>query len=312
MGKGTDTSKPENERYERCATQHFGLWAVETCWFAAAVHAVKVGAWRPSATSQTTDSDAADLYHVTRGGLAHIYLYGQMVKGVSSFGGASSVQVRMALRTAATDDAVKAIMLHIDSPGGTVAGTASLADAVRKVNAIKPVTAQVEDMCASAAYWVASQASEIVADPGSQVGSIGTMAVVEDSSKAADRQGIKVHLVSTGAYKGAFSPGLPVTDDQLAYLRGLVEDANEHFLEAVSRGRMLAQSSLREVATGAVWDAAKAVGLGLIDAVQFSDKTAAGIEAALRVASLENGRRRRARQASLNEAKQRWHRLGLN
>src|SRR5690606_31819803 len=128
---------------------------------------------------------------------------GAMTKQGSSFGGASTVRTRRAIRSAAADKSVSAIMLLIDSPGGSVSGTSDLADDVANAKKKKPVYAYIEDTCCSAAYWVASQCSAIYANPTAIVGSIGTYMVVADYSRMAENAGVKVHCISTGKYKGA-------------------------------------------------------------------------------------------------------------
>lgn len=264
------------QRRQECAAQHFGPWAVEPQWFEQAVTAVREGTWQPMG-AMGADHDA-DLYEVTDGDVAVISIQGQMTKGDSSFGGASTVRTRRAVRQAAQDDDVRAILLHIDSPGGTVAGTADLADDVRAADQQKPVHAHIDDLGASAAYWVASQARRITANRTARVGSIGTVAVVQDLSGQAAMKGIKVHVISTGAYKGMLTPGSAVTDAQLGHVREIVEGANEHFLAAVRSGRGLSEQRLKAVADGRTFLAEKARFAGLIDAVGTLDEAVSTAE----------------------------------
>src|SRR6185436_13049667 len=138
---------------------------------------------------------------------------------------------------AAADPSIKTILLLIDSPGGTIAGTAELADSVAAANKIKPVIAHADDQMASAAYWIASQCRMITSNRTALVGSIGTYVEVYDTSKMYENAGVKVHMISTGPHKGALVDGTPVTDDQLAEVQKLVDSLNRHFLAAVSAGR---------------------------------------------------------------------------
>jgi hypothetical protein len=101
---------------EKCAAQHFGPWMVEPKWFAQAVSAVKAGTFQPDAPP-TFESDG---YAITPNGIAVVPVFGQMTKEDSSFGGCNSVRTRKAVRDAGSDPNVRAILLHIDSPGGTV------------------------------------------------------------------------------------------------------------------------------------------------------------------------------------------------
>jgi signal peptide peptidase SppA len=206
--------------------------------------------------------------------VAVIPVTGVLMKGRSSMGGTSTVEIRRAVRTAAADPAVSGILLNIDSPGGTVSGTEELAAEVKRAAGRKPVFAQVEDMAASAAYWVASQATRVFANAQTAlVGSIGTYLTVYDASGAAERQGVKVLHFATGPLKGAGTMGTQITDEQRAYFQGMVDGSQAEFDRAVRSGRGLSAAGLAAVRTGAVWKAAEAQALGLIDGIQGVGKT---------------------------------------
>jgi len=108
--------------------------------------------------------------------VALIELSGPLMKHQSSLGGTSTIDARRQVREATAAERIRAILLAIESPGGTIAGTAELADEVSKAATIKPVHAFIEDLGASAAYWVASQASWITVNASGLVGSIGSYA----------------------------------------------------------------------------------------------------------------------------------------
>lgn len=278
-------------RQQRCAAQHFGPWMVEPQWMAQAIAAVKAGTFTPHAADAADGSqddpgvvgeicgDVFKVRYYLDGGIARIPFSGQVTKGVSSFGGASSVWTRQSVRLAVNDDRVSAILLQIDSPGGTVAGTGDLADDIYKAGQVKPVYAYFEDLGASAAYWIGSQARRIFANPTAMIGSIGTMTYVEDTSGMYEKAGIKMHLVSTGQFKGAWLDGLPIDEAYLAEVQTEVNDLNEHFLAGVLRGRPnLTREKLNEVADGRVFIASKAKDLGLIDEVASIDAVMQAIE----------------------------------
>ena len=126
-------------------------------------------------------------------------------------GATDSAEIHSALREAGQRDDIKAVLLDIDSPGGTVAGTPELAAAVASINERKPVYAFSSGLMASAAYWVASQARAIYATPSAQVGSIGVVQAVIDDTAALDAEGIKVEVFSVGKYKAMGAPGTPLT-----------------------------------------------------------------------------------------------------
>jgi signal peptide peptidase SppA len=254
--------------YKSCAAQHFGPWMIEPQWFTQAVSAVKAGTFK---ADTVRDSSTGERLYDVQNGVACIGIAGQMTKGESSFGGASTVRTRSAIRKATNDSRVTSIVLQIDSPGGTVSGTADLAADVAAADLRKPVYAFIEDLGCSAAYWVASQARKVYANTTALVGSIGVVAVVEDTSGAMDKAGVKVHVISTGPYKGAFTDGAPVTDAHLADLQREVDQLNEYFMDGVARGRGMSIEQVKKVATGQVWLAAEAKQLGLIDEVSTLD-----------------------------------------
>lgn len=283
-----------------CRLQHLGIWFVEEQWFAAAVEAVRSGALKPRAAIDgfdDDDDDEGDGFERGPNGMAILNLSGHMVKGRSSFGGTSTVQMRRRIRTLADDESISGIMLRIESPGGTVEGTYELAEDVFAANVVKPVVAHIEDIGASAAYWVASQARRITANAMAQIGSIGAVAMLVDSSKAAEMEGLKFHVISTGKFKGAGAPGAKVTDEVLALVQERVDDSFEFFLVGIERGRGLTGRDLAEVATGRAWIAEKAAQLGLIDGVSTWHEAVARFARELggqRPAGLELERRRRA------------------
>jgi len=162
----------------------------------------------------------------------------------------------------------------IDSPGGTVAGTRDLADEVARAAKQKPVVAYIEDLGASAAYWIASQANKIYANPTAIVGSIGTYGVICDFSAQAAMIGVKVHVLRAGQFKGAGEPGTEITPEQLAEWQRIVDQLNEHFVRGVAAGRKgLSLAAVRELADGRAHVGEAAVTLGLVDGVQSFDAT---------------------------------------
>ncbi len=206
--------------------------------------------------------------------LAIVKIMGTMMKSASSMGGASTVQLRRDVRQAAADPEVSGILLAIDSPGGTVAGTDDLAADVRAARRQKPVYAHIDDMGASAAYWIASQAEKIYANSSTALaGSIGTMSVVYDLSKAADANGVKALLFATGPLKGAGTEGTAVTEEQRAYFQELTDQMQTSFDRAVKNGRGLTDKQLSDVRSGAVFTASNALDRKLIDGIQPLNKT---------------------------------------
>lgn len=215
----------------------------------------------------------------TAGQVAVISLTGKLMKQRASMGGGTStVEARRDIRAAARDPDVSAILLRIDSPGGTAAGTKELADDIAAAAAKKPVHTYIEDMAASAAYWAASRSTMITANATAIVGSIGTYGVVHDMSGAAAMQGVKVHVIRAGEHKGVGTPGTEITADHLADMQRLVDQLNDHFLEGVAAGRGMNMDAVKALADGRAYLAADALKLGLIDSIGTFEQALAALQ----------------------------------
>jgi ClpP class serine protease len=149
------------------------------------------------------------------GGIAVIGLQGPLTpRGLTFFGRQLTPGMntfREQLGRAAADPDVGAIVLDVNSPGGTYAGTPETANAVRQANAAKPVIAVVDAMAGSAAYWIASQAGELVVTPSGEAGSIGVLAVHQEFSQALENEGVKVTIVRSRPSKADANPFEPLT-----------------------------------------------------------------------------------------------------
>src|SRR5574343_220095 len=187
--------------------------------------------------------------------------------------GTSTEAVGIALRSALDDPSVGSIVLDVDSPGGSVFGVQELADLVAAAAQRKPVTAVANSMAASAAYWTASQAGELVVTPGGQVGSIGVLAPHDDVSKAAETQGRKRTHVPAGRDKAEGTAFEPLGDEARAYLQSQVDAYYAAFVKAVARGRRTSQTAVREgFGEGRMVNAEAAVAAGMADRVATLDE----------------------------------------
>ena len=225
----------------------------------------------------------APLYELAPGAenVAIVSLIGPITKYGSSLT-VGVVRMRQALRAVGNAEGVDAVVLMVDSPGGSTAGIDDLAAEVRKLAATKPVVAYIEDLGASAAYYVASQASEIVANAGALVGSIGVYTVVEDWSAFFAREGVKVKVVRAGEFKGAGAWGTEVTEAQIAEIQRTVNGINDLFVAAVAGGRKLSKEAASKLADGRIHLAAAAKEQGLIDRVATLDDVIRGLRSSPR------------------------------
>lgn len=167
------------------------------------------------------------------------------------------------LRKADKDDSVKAILLRINSPGGTAAASQEIYREVKRVK--KPVVVSIADVGASGAYWVACGADRIVASPASDVGSIGVILIIPNLKGLFEKVGIEYVVVSKGKYKDLGNPARRLTEEERKILDAQAEIVYEQFIDAVAESRKLSQSEVRELATGLAFLGTEAKERGLVD-----------------------------------------------
>ncbi len=170
------------------------------------------------------------------------------------------------IRALADDPTVATIVISVDSPGGTVAGTVEAAEAVTYARSKKRVTAVVNDVACSAAYWVASQASEIVVSPTSVTGSIGCIISHADYTKMASDWGITFTYIRSALKKALGQPYEPLSDAARQEFQAMVDAVHAQFTAAVAKGRRKARALVAEQwATGEVWTGSETITAGLAD-----------------------------------------------
>jgi len=176
----------------------------------------------------------------------------------------------------ASMSAVQTIVLHVDSPGGEADGTQGLADAIAEAGRSKRVIASIDGKAGSAAYWLASQASEVYAGKGSVAGHIGAFAVLTDTTEADRAVGLKRFLVADGEFKGLGADG-EVTPELLADVKRMVLACSQQFVSAVASGRGIPETKAASWKTGQYWMAEEAASMGLIDGVKSYRQILAGL-----------------------------------
>lgn len=189
-----------------------------------------------------------------------------------SSGGISTERVSGWLRAAVADEGVKAIVLDIDSPGGSVSGVEELAREIYAARERKPIVAVANAMAASAAYWLGAQADELLVTPSGSVGSIGVYAAHVDQSRALDAAGVSVTLVHAGAHKVEGNPYAPLDEEARAEMQAKVDGAYKLFTSAVKRGRPGVSS---DVMQGRMYLPDEAKRTGLVDGIATLDETIA-------------------------------------
>lgn len=216
---------------------------------------------------------------VRSGGVAVIPVYGVIEYRsdwmIEWFGGCSVESIGEAIQSALADPTVTAILLDIDSPGGTVAGITELATWIRSVRgSTKPIVASANTLAASAAYWIASQADECVVTPSGMVGSIGVYAMHQEYSRMLDEAGIGTTLISAGPHKTEGNAYEPLSDDAKADIQARVDVSYGQFLGDVAAGRRVAVSDVEaNFGGGRVLTAKAAQSAGMVDRVETLSQT---------------------------------------
>lgn len=190
-------------------------------------------------------------------------------------------------------DAVKGVILAINSPGGTTAGGESIYDAVRLIAKEKPVVAQVGTLAASAGYMIASASDHIVARQSSIVGSIGVLIQFPDLTGLMDKIGIKLEEVKSSPLKAEPSPFSPTTDEERAMVRKIIVDSYDWFVGIVDERRPLSRQEVLALADGSIFTGRQALNNKLVDALGGEDDAKAwlatkGVEADLKVIEWKN------------------------
>jgi len=184
-------------------------------------------------------------------------------------GGGGLLGFRDQLRAAANNDKVSAIVMDVDSPGGFVDLIPEIASDIRAVRAQKPVVAVANTTAGSAAYWLASQASQVVVSPSAEIGSIGVYQIHEDISRALDKEGVAVTLVKAGKYKVEGHPFAPLDDEAAAAMQDDVNSYYDMFTGDVAKGRGVEQDAVKNgFGEGRMVMAQRATKIGLADRVE--------------------------------------------
>ena len=199
------------------------------------------------------------------------------IKGEIADGADASAEwVVTALRAAFEDEGSQAVVLQINSPGGSPVQAGIINDEIRRLKAKhkKPVYAVVEESCASAAYYIAVAADEIYVDKASIVGSIGVLMDGFGFTGLMDKLGVERRLMTAGVNKGFLDPFSPQTKNQRAHAQTLLDQIHKQFIQVVREGRGKRLKETPELFSGLFWSGEQAVGLGLADGLGNLDYVA--------------------------------------
>jgi protease IV len=191
---------------------------------------------------------------------------GEILDGDQPSGTVGGDSTARLIRKARLDDAIKAVVLRVDSPGGSVTASENIHREIAALKAAgKPFIVSMGDLAASGGYYIASSADEIWASPATITGSIGIYAVIPTFNRTLDKVGVKVDGVGTTPLAGSLRIDRPLSEPVKKFLQTTIERGYETFLARVSSGRKKSRDEVDAVAQGRVWSGEDAVGHGLVD-----------------------------------------------
>ncbi len=171
--------------------------------------------------------------------------------------------VRTELERAKNDDSVKAIVLQINSPGGSVAASQEIVNLLEQVE--KPIVVSMSDLAASGGYYISAGTDKIVALPGTLTGSIGVISEVPNLKGLFDKLGIDMQVFISGKHKDMYGGFRELTPEEKLIMQDMTDQLYNQFVQVVARGRNLSEGKVRELANGQLYTGVQAKELGLVD-----------------------------------------------
>ncbi|HJW34204.1 MAG TPA: signal peptide peptidase SppA [Holophagaceae bacterium] len=225
-------------------------------------------AYRAAAFSPKTSGDQ----------VAVLFAEGEIVDGEGGSQQVGGDRVARELRRLRMDDRVKAVVLRVNSPGGSAQASEVIQREVILTKAKKPVVISMSHLAASGGYWISAYGSRVLAEPSTITGSIGVFGLLPNVQKLAAEHGITWDSVQTAKLSNPQSLARPKNPEELARIQAVVDDIYARFLDKVAEGRKLKRDAVHEIAQGRVWSGQTALKLGLVDelgGLQESVKAAA-------------------------------------
>lgn len=203
------------------------------------------------------------------GRIAIVYAEGEIVDGNGSEEGyVYGAKTARLLRQIRQDDKVKALVLRVNSPGGSVSASEAIQREVRLIQQKMPVIVSMGTVAASGGYWISTYSDRIFAEPATITGSIGVFGMfLNFQGLANDKLGLTFDTVKTGKFADAATIIRPKTDDELAIFQSTVDWVYDQFLSKVVESRKLDRKAVEEIAQGRVWSGSEALKLGLVDEI---------------------------------------------
>ena len=203
--------------------------------------------------------------------VAVIYIEGPIMGGTSreslmGSGHCNTDVVIKQIRSAKDDLSVKAVVLRINSPGGSAPASQEITEEIIKLkNSGKPVVASMGDTAASGAYWIASASDKIYANPATLTGSIGVYISSANLEELYQKIGYKPEIFKSGPYKDILSSDRPITPEERAIIQSMIEDIYSQFIDVIAQGRNFDYEKAKSLADGRIYTGRQAKEVGLVD-----------------------------------------------
>ncbi len=221
---------------------------------------------------------AGKINRYSKNRIAVIYAEGDIIYGEGDLGKVGQGTINKSLKKARNDDKIKAVVLRINSPGGSALASELIWREIELTKKIKPVIVSMGDLAASGGYYIAANANKIFAEPTTITGSIGVFGLLPNGEQIANNIGINAEQVSTNKNAVSYSFFEPLNETQRGFIKEGVLDVYDLFTKRVANGRNLTRAQVEAVAQGRVWTGADALNIGLVDAL-------GGLDAALKHAA---------------------------
>lgn len=232
----------------------------------------------PDARSKTNPKDR----------IAVVYASGEIVSGEGSDSQIGSEKISRAIRKVREDEKVKAVVLRVNSPGGSALASDVIWREVKLTKEVKPIIVSMGDLAASGGYYIACAADSIFAQPNTITGSIGVFAVIPNLQNFfGNKLGITFDEVKTGKYSDLGNVSRPLTTDETGILQQQVDQIYFTFTKKVADGRNKDRSYIDSIGQGRVWTGEQALGLGLVDRLGSIENA---IQSAAKMANIEEYR----------------------
>ena len=210
--------------------------------------------------------------------IAVVVAEGEIVDGEGKSSQVGGERVSRELRRLRLDDRIKAVVLRVNSPGGSASASELIQREVILTKKVKPLVVSMGHLAASGGYWISTYGDRIFAEPSTITGSIGVFGMLPNVKKLANDHGITWDSVQTAKLANPMTMARPKNDLELARIQGLVDRIYEQFVAKVADSRKMKKEAVHEIAQGRVWSGQEAVKLGLVDEL-------GGLEAAVRHAA---------------------------